>query len=99
MIVRISTEGQYEIPDEDADKLNELDNDAVAAVEAGDEERFHDALSTRCSTSCAAKARPVADDVLEESDVILPPPDLTFAEAGEAVHGRRPHPRLTRTSG
>ena len=44
VIVRISTEGQYEIPDEDADKLNELDNDAVAAVEAGDEERFHDAL-------------------------------------------------------
>ena len=30
---------------------------------------------------------PVADDVLEESDVILPPPDLTFEEAGEQFSG------------
>ena len=42
VIVRISTEGQYEIPDEDTDRLNALDNEAVAAVEAGDEERFHE---------------------------------------------------------
>ena len=41
MIVRIATERQYELPDEDADKLNDLDNEAVAAVEAGDEERWH----------------------------------------------------------
>ena len=31
MIVRISGEGQYELPDEDAARLNELDNQAVAA--------------------------------------------------------------------
>ena len=31
--------------------------------------------------------KPVADDVLEESDIILPPPDLTFAEAGEQFSG------------
>ena len=31
--------------------------------------------------------KPVADDVLEESDVIIPPPDLTFAEAGEQFTG------------
>ena len=83
MIVRIATEGQYDFPDDDADKLNELDNEVVEAVEAGDEERFQ-TRSRRCSSSCAATARPVADDVLEESDVIIPPPDLTFAEAGAA---------------
>ena len=33
MIVRISTEDQYRLPDEDAERLNELDNQAVAAVE------------------------------------------------------------------
>ena len=44
MIVRISTEGQYDFPDEDTDRLNELDNEVVAAVEAGDEERFHDGV-------------------------------------------------------
>ena len=31
--------------------------------------------------------RPVPDDVLEESDVIIPPPDLTFAEAGSQFTG------------
>ena len=46
MIVRISTEGQYRLPDEDADRLNDLDNEVVAAVEAGDEERFHEVFES-----------------------------------------------------
>ena len=38
MIVRISGEGQYRLPDDgDAERLNELDNEAVEAVEKGDE--------------------------------------------------------------
>src|SRR5215210_6677898 len=40
VIVRIATEDQYRLPDEDAERLNELDNQAVTAVEAGDEDRF-----------------------------------------------------------
>ena len=86
MIVRIATEGQYDFPDDDVDKLNELDNDAVAAVEAGDEERFHTLFDSMLDF-VRSEGRPVADDVLEESDVILPPPDLSFIEAGEAFTG------------
>jgi hypothetical protein len=86
VIVRISTEGQYEIPDEDTDKLNDLDNEVVAAVEAGDEERFQSAFASLIEL-VRSDGRPVADDVLEESDVILPPPDLTFAEASEQFTG------------
>ena len=41
MIVRISGEGQFRLPDNDAERLNDLDNEAVAAVEAGDEDKFH----------------------------------------------------------
>jgi hypothetical protein len=41
VIVRIATEDQYRLPDADAERLNELDNQAVAAVDAGDEDRFH----------------------------------------------------------
>ena len=41
MIVRISGEGQFRLPDNDAERLNDLDNEAVAAVEAGDEAKFH----------------------------------------------------------
>ena len=40
MIVRIATEDQYRLPDEDAQQLNELDNETVQAAEAGDEARF-----------------------------------------------------------
>ena len=86
MIVRISTEGQYRLPDEFADRLNDLDNDVVAAVEAGDEERFHTLFESMLDF-VRSEGHLVADDVLEESDVILPPPDLTFAEAGVQFTG------------
>jgi len=86
MIVRIATEGQYEIPDEDSDRLNDLDNEVVAAVEAGDEERFQEAFASLIEL-VRTEGKPVADDVLEESAVILPPPDMTFAEAGEQFTG------------
>ena len=42
MIVRISGEGQFTIPDEDGGRLNELDNRAVSAVESGDETGFRE---------------------------------------------------------
>jgi hypothetical protein len=86
VIVRISTEGQYRLPDEDADRLNELDNEAVAAVDAGDEDRFHEVFEQLLEL-VRSEGRPLAADDLEESDVILPPPDLTFVEAGEQFTG------------
>jgi hypothetical protein len=86
VIVRIATEGQYEIPDEDTDRLNEIDNEIVTAVEAGDEERFHELFESLLDM-VRSDGKPVADDVLEESDVILPPPDLTFEEAGHQFTG------------
>ena len=86
MIVRISTEGQYRLPDEDADRLNELDNDAVAAVEGGDEDRFHEVFEQMLDL-VRSEGRPLAVEDLEESDLILPPPDLTFVEAGEHFTG------------
>ncbi|MBX5469289.1 MAG: hypothetical protein IRZ21_05250 [Thermoleophilaceae bacterium] len=80
MIVRLSGEGQYELPDADAERLNELDNQAVAAVEAGDEERFRE-LWQQMLEIVRRDGRELADDELVESTVILPPPDITFQEA------------------
>ena len=80
MIVRISGEGQFRLPDGDAERLNELDNQAVAAVEAGDEERFR-SLWDQMLQLVADDGEELADDELEESDVILPPRDISFAEA------------------
>ena len=86
MIVRISTEGQYRLPDEDADRLNELDNEAVAAVDADDEDKFHEVFEQMLDL-VRTEGRPLEDDDLEPSDLILPPPDLTFVEAGEHFTG------------
>jgi PspA-Associated protein len=80
MIVRISGEGQYELPDEDADRLNELDNRAVAAVEQGDEDSFHE-LWQQMLELVERDGTALNDDELVESDVILPPRDVSFAEA------------------
>jgi hypothetical protein len=86
VIVRISTEGQYRLPDEDADRLNDLDNEAVAAVDADDEDRFHEVFEQMLDL-VRSEGRPLEADVLHESDLILPPPDLTFVEAGEHFTG------------
>ena len=86
MIVRISTEDQYRLPDADAERLNELDNEAVAAVEAGDEDRFHEVFEQMIAL-VRSDGNKLGDDELEESDVILPPPDLSFSEAGHEFTG------------
>jgi len=80
MIVRISGEGQFRLPDEDAGRLNELDNRAVAAVEQGDETGFRE-LWSQMLEIVASDGNEVDADELVESDVILPPRDVTFQEA------------------
>jgi hypothetical protein len=86
VIVRIATEDQYRLPDADAERLNALDNQAVAAVEAGDEDRFH-AVFEEMLLLVRSDGQKLDDDDLEESDVILPPPDLSFSEAAHEFTG------------
>jgi PspAA-like protein len=80
VIVRIAGDGQYEVPEDVVAKLNDLDNEAVAAVEAGDEARFHE-LFDQMVGMVADGGSPVQDDELAVSQVILPPRDLSFEEA------------------
>ncbi len=80
MIVRVAGEGQFRLPDEDAERLNELDNRAVSAVEDGDETGFRE-LWGQMLELVRADGNALGDDELVESDVILPPRDITFAEA------------------
>ena len=86
MIVRISGEGQFRLPDGDADRLNELDNEAVAAVEAGDEDKFQSLFGEMVSL-VESDGEAIADDELVESDVILPPRDVSFEEAAGEFTG------------
>ena len=86
MIVRIATEDQYRLPDGEAQRLNELDNRAVAAVEADDEDEFH-AVFEEMLDFVRRGGEKLGDDELEESDVILPPPDISFLEAANEFTG------------
>jgi len=86
VIVRIATEDQYRLPDGDAERLNELDNEAVAAVEADDEDRIH-AIFEEMLDLVRTDGHKLDGNELEESDVILPPPDLSFVEAGNEFTG------------
>jgi hypothetical protein len=80
VIVRIANEGQYRLPDEDAARLNQMDNDAVAAAEAKDEAKFNE-LWQQMLDLVARDGEEIADDELVSSDVILPPRDISFEEA------------------
>jgi hypothetical protein len=80
VIVRIAGEGQFRLPDGDAERLNDLDNRAVAAVEQGDEAGFRE-LWTQMLDLVATDGNTLDGDELVESDVILPPRDISFAEA------------------
>ena len=86
MIVRISGDRQFELPDADLERLNGLDNAAVEAVDAGDEARFHE-LWREMLDLVAADGRAIDDDELVESDVILPPRDVSFEEARREFTG------------
>ena len=86
MIVRIATEGQYRLPDGDAEKLNELDNAVVTAVDSDDEDGFHTTFEQMLEL-VRREGQPLGDDELEDSDVILPPPDLSFVEAAAEFTG------------
>jgi hypothetical protein len=80
MVVRIAGEGQFRLPDSHEERLNELDNRAVAAVEQGDETGFRE-LWNQMLELVLADGNELPEDELVESDVILPPRDLTFEEA------------------
>jgi hypothetical protein len=86
MIVRIAGEGQWELADDHLGRLNELDNAAVAAVEAGDERRLAELLA-EMHELVRAGGRAVADDELVSSDVILPPADTSMDEAQAEFSG------------
>src|SRR5262249_23241599 len=81
VIVRISNEGQYRLDDSHHARLDELDDAVVAEVSAKSEDGFQRAFEALLHF-VRTEGEPLDADDLEPSEYILPPPDLTFAEAG-----------------
>jgi len=86
MIVRIMGEGQYKLSDDVRQRVNELDNAAVAAVSGDNEDGFHEAFEDMLQL-IRSEGEHVADDDIEVSDVIVPPADTSFEEAAEEFSG------------
>lgn len=86
MIVRISGEDQYRLADDQTDRLNELDDAVVTACEGGDEAAYERTFAELLDFVRSNGTR-VGDDELEGSDLILPPADLSFEEAGREFSG------------
>ena len=86
MIVRILTEGQYNLPGSYVDQLNEIDNKIVEVVEQENEAEFHRLLKEMLDL-VRNKGAEVAVDELVESDIVLPEPDISLVEAEELFTG------------
>jgi hypothetical protein len=86
LIVRISSEGQYELSDADGEALNELDNEAVLACESSDPTAFHTSFFKMLDL-VRTRGRALDEDQLIGSDIILPPPDVSLEEARQEFQG------------
>jgi hypothetical protein len=86
VIVRLMGEGQFEVDDEVAKGLNDLDEKAGEAVERGDEERLRTLLD-RMAEAVRTNGSRLPDEDLRGSDAIVPPDDLSLDEARQLFDG------------
>ncbi len=79
MIVRLMGEGQFRVDDDVREQLNEIDDRAVAALEADDEPSL-DAVLDEMWELVRGRGERLPDDDLSPSDLVIPPSDLTLEE-------------------
>jgi hypothetical protein len=84
VIVRILGEGQLDVPDGELETLNALDDDLQSAVESSDETTFTSSLSALLSR-VREVGRPLPDDEIVPSELVLPAGDATLAEVRELL--------------
>ena len=86
MIIRILTEGQWRFPAAMLDDLNDIDNSIVDVLADDDEGEFRGLLD-KMIAMVKENGTPLELDELEESDAIIPEPDITIEEAKELFVG------------
>ena len=84
MIVRIMGEGQVEGGNEQLEGLNALDAEVEAAVSSGDTEAFSLAFGALLD-AVRRSGKPLPDEVLHDSDLVLPPADASIEEVRELL--------------
>ncbi|MFF2656734.1 hypothetical protein ACFVUH_05150 [Kitasatospora sp. NPDC058032] len=79
MIMRVMGEGQFEVGEAHLNRLNELDEELLTALDSGDEEHFRRALGELLG-AVKKFGTPLPDDSLEPSDLILPDAEASIEE-------------------
>lgn len=86
MIIRIMGLGQYKVPSTLFDELNVIDNTIVDHVSNGNEELYkRDFYELICKIKQNGKK--LESEEIIESDIIVPPEDLSFEEAKSVFLG------------
>jgi hypothetical protein len=85
MIVRILTEGQWDLAEEHLAELNRLDAEVEKAIDAGDEVAFSNSLNALLNSVRTSGSR-LPDELLHDSDLILPPADASIEEVREMLN-------------
>lgn len=80
MIIRIMGEGQFRFDDNHLGDLNKIDNRIVDHVKKGNQDGFCQDLARMIST-VKELGKPISDQEVIPSDIIVPPADLSFEEA------------------
>jgi hypothetical protein len=86
VIVRIMGEGQYQVDDDTARKLNDLDEQVGSAVESGDEQQVRSLLK-QLAQAVREGGEQLADADLSTSEAIVPPEDLSLDELRQLLEG------------
>jgi hypothetical protein len=86
VIVRLLNDGQYRVSEDVVRQLNDLDDQATAALDRDDEDELDRRLEEMWSLVRAQGER-LAEDEIAPSDVIIPPSDLTLEETRQLFHG------------
>jgi len=84
VIIRIMGEGQLEVDESNLERLNQLDETLDKAIQADDDEAFRLAL-TSLLHAVRESGQPVADDVLKDSDLVLPYEDAHVDEVKQML--------------
>jgi hypothetical protein len=79
-------EGQYEVPSSLFDELNAIDNSIVDHVAKGDKKAYKQDLANLIA-KIKQNGKQISVEEIIESDVIVPPEDLTFEEAKKVFTG------------
>jgi hypothetical protein len=86
VIVRLMGEGQWRVDDSVRERLNALDDEAVRALEQGDESQLDGKLEEMWEV-VRSSGDPLPPEDLTASDVVIPPADLTLEETRKLFEG------------